>query len=93
MLDYESWGQSWERAALIKTRAVAGARELGNRFIEEVAPFIYRRYLDYTTVEDLREMKIRIEQELLDPTSKERDLKRGPGGIREVEFSLRRYSS
>jgi len=86
LLYYESWGQSWERAALIKARPVAGEKELGDRFLQGVEPFIYRRHLDFTTVEDLREMKLRIEQELLDPSSKERDLKRGPGGIREVEF-------
>jgi len=86
LLYYESWGQSWERAALIKARPVAGDGELGAKFLKGVEPFVYRRYLDFTTVEDLRDMKLRIEQELLEPGSKERDLKRGPGGIREVEF-------
>jgi glutamate-ammonia-ligase adenylyltransferase len=86
LLYYESWGQSWERAALIKARPVAGDRELGERFLKGLEPFIYRRYLDYTTVEDLREMKLRIEQELVAPGGKERDLKQGTGGIREVEF-------
>ncbi|MFQ5917558.1 MAG: bifunctional [glutamate--ammonia ligase]-adenylyl-L-tyrosine phosphorylase/[glutamate--ammonia-ligase] adenylyltransferase, partial [Candidatus Binatia bacterium] len=87
LLYYESWGQSWERAALIKARPVAGDRELGSRFLRETESFIYRRYLDFTTVEDLREMKLRIEQELLSPVkNKERNLKLGPGGIREVEF-------
>ncbi|NIO08996.1 MAG: bifunctional [glutamate--ammonia ligase]-adenylyl-L-tyrosine phosphorylase/[glutamate--ammonia-ligase] adenylyltransferase [Deltaproteobacteria bacterium] len=86
LLYYESWGQSWERAALIKARPVAGDRELGYRFLKAVEPFVYRRYLDYTTVEDLREMKLRIEQELVTPGGKERDLKQGTGGIREVEF-------
>jgi len=86
LLYYESWGQSWERAALIKARPVAGDRELGERFLKGVEPFIYRRYLDYTTVEDLRAMKLRIEQELVGPGGKERDLKQGTGGIREVEF-------
>ena len=86
LLYYESWGQNWERAALIKARPVAGDRELGSRFLQEVEPFIYRRYLDFTTVEDLREMKLRIEQDLLSPGKRERNLKLGPGGIREVEF-------
>ncbi len=86
LLYYESWGQSWERAALIKARPVAGDRKMGERFLKAVEPFIYRRHLDYTTVEDLREMKLRIEQELVGPGGKERDLKQGTGGIREVEF-------
>ena len=86
MLYYESWGQCWERAALIKARAVAGARDLGNNFLKEVEPFIYRRYLDYTTVDELRHMKARIENELLTLEDKERNVKLGVGGIREVEF-------
>ncbi|MEE9550081.1 MAG: bifunctional [glutamate--ammonia ligase]-adenylyl-L-tyrosine phosphorylase/[glutamate--ammonia-ligase] adenylyltransferase [Candidatus Binatia bacterium] len=86
LLYYESWGQNWERAALIKARPVAGDKELGTRFLREAESFIYRRYLDFTTVEDLREMKLRIEQELLGPGKRERNLKLGPGGIREVEF-------
>ncbi len=86
LLYYESRGRPWERAALIKARWVAGDRELGERFLKAVEPFIYRRHLDYATVEDLRKMKLRIEQELVGPGGKERDLKQGTGGIREVEF-------
>jgi glutamate-ammonia-ligase adenylyltransferase len=86
MLYYESWGQCWERAALIKARPVAGARDLGNKFLKEVEPFIYRRYLDYTTVDELRHMKARIENELLNREDKERNVKLGVGGIREIEF-------
>ena len=86
MLYYESWGQCWERAALIKARAVAGDKELGANFLKEIEPFIYRRYLDYTTVDELRHMKARIENELLAPKEKERNVKLGVGGIREVEF-------
>jgi glutamate-ammonia-ligase adenylyltransferase len=86
MLYYESWGQCWERAALIKARPAAGARDLGEAFLKEVEPFIYRRYLDYTTVDELRHMKARIETELLSAAAKERNVKLGVGGIREVEF-------
>ncbi len=86
MLYYESWGQCWERAALIKARPAAGDLDLGKEFLREVEPFIYRRYLDYTTVEELRHLKLRIENELLSPAEKERNLKLGYGGIREIEF-------
>ena len=86
MFYYESWGQCWERAALIKARPAAGARELGNAFLKEVEPFIYRRYLDYTTIDELRHMKARIESELLSSEGKERNVKLGIGGIREIEF-------
>ena len=83
---YQSWGQCWERSALIKARPSAGERELGFKFLQELQPFIYRRYLDYTTVDELRHMKMRIENELLDAQGKERNIKLGYGGIREIEF-------
>ena len=86
MVYYESWGQCWERAALIKARPVAGERELGAQFMKEIEPFIYRRYLDYTTVDELRHMKMRVENELLTADGKERNIKLGYGGIREIEF-------
>jgi glutamate-ammonia-ligase adenylyltransferase len=86
MFYYESWGQCWERSALIKARPAAGEREIGNRFLHELQPFIYRRYLDYTTVDELRHMKMRIENELLNAQAKERNIKLGYGGIREIEF-------
>ncbi len=86
MLYYESWGQCWERAAMIKARPVAGSIELGTQFLKELEPFIYRRYLDYTTVDELRHMKERIENELLTGDDKARNLKLGYGGIREIEF-------
>ncbi|HSF57065.1 MAG TPA: bifunctional [glutamate--ammonia ligase]-adenylyl-L-tyrosine phosphorylase/[glutamate--ammonia-ligase] adenylyltransferase, partial [Candidatus Binatia bacterium] len=86
MVYYESWGQCWERSTLIKARPVGGDRELGAEFLKEIEPFIYRRYLDYTTVDELRHMKLRIENELLDAQGKERNIKLGWGGIREIEF-------
>jgi glutamate-ammonia-ligase adenylyltransferase len=86
MTYYESWGQCWERSALIKARPVAGERGLGSQFLKEIEPFIYRRYLDYTTVDELRHMKMRIENELLTADGKERNIKLGYGGIREIEF-------
>ncbi|HWH79126.1 MAG TPA: bifunctional [glutamate--ammonia ligase]-adenylyl-L-tyrosine phosphorylase/[glutamate--ammonia-ligase] adenylyltransferase [Candidatus Binatus sp.] len=85
-LYYESWGQCWERAALIKARPVAGDLDLGAGFLKEIEPFIYRRYLDYTTVDELRHMKLRIENELLVGDEKTRNIKLGYGGIREIEF-------
>ena len=62
------------------------ARDLGNDFLKEIEPFIYRRYLDYTTVDELRHMKMRIENELLTADDKESNIKLGYGGIREIEF-------
>ena len=64
LLYYESWGQTWERLALLKARPIAGEQALGERFLREVAPFILRRYLDFTMVEDTKELKMRIERSL-----------------------------
>ncbi len=83
---YESLGQTWERAALLRTRPVAGALEVGRELLTELTPFIYRRYLDFDTLRQLRAMKRQIEAELRDPAMVERNIKLGRGGIRELEF-------
>jgi glutamate-ammonia-ligase adenylyltransferase len=84
-LYYESWGETWERAAMLKARPVAGDIPLGERFLKEIEPFIYRRYLDFGTIEDIKEMKLKIDRELaLKPGMW--DVKLGSGGIREIEF-------
>jgi len=83
---YESWGQSWERAAMLKGRPVAGSKELGERVIKTLTPFIYRRYLDYGMVEDIKTMKQKIDRNLSRAREGEVNLKLGWGGIREIEF-------
>ncbi len=82
---YQREGRDWERYALIKARPVAGDKEAGDRFIEVVRPFVYRRYIDYSSVEALQEMHSSVQE---DAKRKDRldDIKRGPGGIREIEF-------
>jgi len=80
-LYYESYGREWERAALIRTRPVGGDPGLGREFLETIRPFVFRRLLDLGTIEELRAMKTRI-----DSTARANDIKRGPGGIREIEF-------
>lgn len=85
MVYYESWGETWERSAMLKARPVAGDTSLGERFLKELEPFIYRKYLDFSTVEDIKEMKLKIDRELaLKPGMW--DVKLGNGGIREIEF-------
>ena len=86
LLYYESWGQTWERLALLKARPVAGEQALGERFLREVAPFILRRYLDFTMVEDTKELKMRIERSLHRTDRERLNVKLGRGGIREIEF-------
>ncbi|MDX8411927.1 MAG: bifunctional [glutamate--ammonia ligase]-adenylyl-L-tyrosine phosphorylase/[glutamate--ammonia-ligase] adenylyltransferase, partial [Mariprofundaceae bacterium] len=83
---YEGYGQTWERAVLIKARPVAGDLGLGQALIEGIRPFVYRRYLDYTTVHALAEMKARIDAQTALAPGKGFDVKRGLGGIREIEF-------
>ena len=86
---YLEYGQTWERAMLIKARPVAGDLQLGQAFVDGIAPFIYRRYLDYTTVAALAEMKRRIDgQAGLGGIAAGYDVKRGRGGIREIEFII-----
>ena len=83
---YENHGQTWERAALLRARFVAGAVGLGNRLIDELRRFIYRSYLDFDTLRQLRAMKRQIETESRSPDFLSRDVKLGRGGIREIEF-------
>jgi glutamate-ammonia-ligase adenylyltransferase len=82
---YQREGRDWERYAWIKARPVAGDIAAGNRLIELLRPFVYRRYLDYTAFAGLREMKALIDAEVA-RKDLARHLKLGPGGIREIEF-------
>ncbi len=85
---YESMGQNWERAAMIKARPVAGDLRTGAEFLEAIRPFIWRRGLDFAAVADIAALKRRID--LHRGTGSERlaglNVKLGRGGIREVEF-------
>ena len=92
---YESMGQNWERAAMIKARPVAGDLLLGATFLEAIRPFIWRRGLDFAAVADIQAMKYRIDQHKGTALSRSGDMvariaghnvKLGEGGIREIEF-------
>ncbi|SRR5579885_591673 len=83
---YQSFGQTWERAALLRARPIAGHLELGRQLLGELSHFIYRRYLDFETLRQLRAMKQQIERELRSPALVEQNIKLGRGGIRELEF-------
>ena len=85
---YETLGQNWERAALIKARPAAGDLELGRRFLADLAPFIWRKYFDYAAIADIHAMKrqihaVRGHDRVVVPGH---DVKLGRGGIREIEF-------
>lgn len=84
---YLNYGQTWERAMLLKARPVAGDMETGQCFLQALLPFKFRRYLDYTTVTALADMKKRIDlQQAVAVGRPGYDVKRGRGGIREIEF-------
>ncbi|MEO2166524.1 MAG: bifunctional [glutamate--ammonia ligase]-adenylyl-L-tyrosine phosphorylase/[glutamate--ammonia-ligase] adenylyltransferase, partial [bacterium] len=89
---YETYGQSWERAAFFKARPVGGDLELGVELLTELASFIYRHALDYSMIADLENMKAQVEGEARRRGDVERDVKLGPGGIREVEFFAQSFS-
>ena len=77
-------GREWERYAWIKARIVTGGKE-GDELLDMTRPFVFRKYVDYTAFEAMREMKAMIEREVL-RRNIEDDIKLGAGGIREVEF-------
>ncbi|MCW3798358.1 bifunctional [glutamine synthetase] adenylyltransferase/[glutamine synthetase]-adenylyl-L-tyrosine phosphorylase [Sphingomonas sp. BN140010] len=85
---YESSALPWERAAFIRARACAGDAELGREFLAAIQPFVWRRSLDFGVVDEIRAISTRIRDhynqgQRFGPGY---DLKRGRGGIREVEF-------
>ena len=92
---YESMGQNWERAAMLKARPVAGDLLLGAGFLQEIRPFIWRRHLDFAAIADIHAMKRRINEHkgtgasaATDPLARvlNHNVKLGQGGIREIEF-------
>ncbi len=82
---FQTEGRDWERYAWVKARPVAGDIVAGERCLESLRPFVYRRYLDYTALDGLREMKAMIAAEV-ERRELADHLKLGPGGIREIEF-------
>jgi len=83
---YESWGQTWERSALIKARPVAGDEVVGREFLLRITPFVYRKYLDFSALAEIRDMKQKINKDVEQKGRTHLDVKLGYGGIREIEF-------
>ena len=82
---FQTEGRDWERYAWQKARPVAGDLDAGERLLQALRPFVYRRYLDYGALDGLRTMKAAIAAEVARKDMAD-DIKRGPGGIREIEF-------
>ena len=85
---YESIGQNWERAAMIKARPVGGDREAGAAFLKWLTPFIWRKNLDFAAIDDIHSIKRQINAHHGDEaiTVPGHNVKLGRGGIREIEF-------
>jgi len=87
---YESSALPWERAAFIRARACAGDIELGQSFLKAIQPFVWRRSLDFGVIDEIRQISTRIRDHFAQGATvgPGYDLKRGRGGIREVEFFI-----
>lgn len=86
---YESVGRTWERAAYIKARPCAGDLAAGERFLQTLTPFVWRKHLDFAAIQDAHDMRLRIRDHrgLHGPIVVEgHNMKLGAGGIREIEF-------
>lgn len=83
---YAQWGQTWERMMLIKARRVAGSAALAADFLEMIQPFRYPRSLSERILQEIADVKQRIENEIVKAGEMDRNVKLGRGGIREIEF-------
>ncbi|MFW1677419.1 bifunctional [glutamate--ammonia ligase]-adenylyl-L-tyrosine phosphorylase/[glutamate--ammonia-ligase] adenylyltransferase [Pontibacter sp. JAM-7] len=82
---YQEHGREWERYAMIKARVVAGDQQEGQNLMQILRPFVYRKYIDFSVFDSLREMKEMISREVR-RKGLDHNVKLGAGGIREVEF-------
>ena len=97
---YDTLGRTWERQALIKLRPVAGDLKLGEQFLRAIEPFIFRKYLSFAEINEIKALKRRIEQKAghtgaphpsLPPDGGGKgwgEVKTGHGGIRDIEFTI-----
>jgi glutamate-ammonia-ligase adenylyltransferase len=87
---YDTLGRTWERQALIKVRPVAGDVRLGNAFVRAIEPFVYRKYLTFAEINEIKALKRRIERKSARSAPAVfgwGEVKTGHGGIRDIEFS------
>ena len=85
---YERQSATWERQAMIKARPVAGDPWIGSAFVEGVAPFVYPEELGVRAIDDVRRTKVRLEEYIRRRGKELTEVKRGRGGIRDVEFAV-----
>ncbi len=85
---WERWAEPWERQALLKARPLAGDPDLGARFVAAAAHHLWDRPFDADAIHQVRAMKARTERHATSGRDGDRDIKRTPGGIRDIEFSV-----
>jgi glutamate-ammonia-ligase adenylyltransferase len=85
---YRRHAATWERQAWIKARPAAGDLELGAELVDSLEPVIYPEHLEVSAIEDVRAMKVRIEEYVRASGKDAVEVKRGRGGIRDVEFAV-----
>ena len=85
---YERESATWERQAMIKARPVAGRADLGQGFLRGIEPFVYPPELAPAAIEDVRRTKVRLEEYIRQRGKEFTEVKRGRGGIRDVEFAV-----
>jgi [glutamine synthetase] adenylyltransferase / [glutamine synthetase]-adenylyl-L-tyrosine phosphorylase len=85
---YEREGRTWERAAMIKARPCAGDRRAGETLVSEIAPFVWRKHLDFAALADVHDMKRQMQtfRGQSEISVEGHNVKIGRGGIREIEF-------
>jgi glutamate-ammonia-ligase adenylyltransferase len=85
---YDTSGRTWERQALVKARPIAGDLDFGREFLEQLEPWIYRRYLSRADISGIKALKRRIEQRAHAEGADSHNVKTGHGGIRDIEFAI-----
>ncbi|MDE9367486.1 bifunctional [glutamine synthetase] adenylyltransferase/[glutamine synthetase]-adenylyl-L-tyrosine phosphorylase [Luteipulveratus sp. YIM 133132] len=84
---YERWAKTWEFQALLKARPIAGDAEVGAAYLEAMTPMVWQASTRENFVEDVQAMRRRVEDNV-PPAEAARQLKLGPGGLRDIEFSV-----
>lgn len=83
---YERHGRTWERQMLVKARPIAGSMRLGEKFLQRIEPFVYRRYLSFVEINEIKTIKQQIERKATGQGRDAVNIKTGRGGIRDIEF-------
>ncbi|HPP58075.1 MAG TPA: bifunctional [glutamate--ammonia ligase]-adenylyl-L-tyrosine phosphorylase/[glutamate--ammonia-ligase] adenylyltransferase [Candidatus Hydrogenedens sp.] len=85
---YYQYGRAWERQALVKCRPCAGDLDLGDEFIVTMRPFVFPKFFDDKTLEDIHQTKLMVEKQVAEQGQTDYEVKLGRGGIRDIEFTV-----